>query len=948
MMEAKHCLPSGYRAVRGASAAEQARSGNYAELLWQTDPLADAVMQEFAGMPESEWRSLLESALARGIENVPHAPKSLRAFFAELENIPPWVDRERCNLGGATFLRCRLGFSVLALLSLPVIYSWPAGNKALALSGQLTHRASQRLKDTTRYVFAVCQPDGLSRYSEGFAMSVRVRLIHAQVRRLLIESGQWRSEEWGAPINQCHMAGTNLMFSVGVLDGLTRLGYRFEPAERDALMHLWRYAGYLLGIKPELLIANELEGQQLLELMFAFEPEPDDDSRALVNALMQTSFDYVRNFKLGRICSVNLCYGISRALLGKEHASALGYPKTLWRWLVPMVRPATWMVETARIYSSRVQALARVAGPKAFRHLLSERGLKGGAGEFPIPRKLAVRPDAPQPEGNGASLPYDTAQSLKTNDPIQVVCLGGGWVAIYLARALRPALRNGKVKLTVVSRDNYSTVHGLIAEMLTCKIQPQQINSSVRETILPAQLHNAQIESVDLGSRQVHTRRLLDGKACTIPYDHLVVGVGSVEDLSRYAGLGEHTFPLKTFADCYRLRNHLVTILETAAIETDPAEQQRLLTFVVAGANYAGVEVACDLVDYFRFLIRKRYPELRGQKFRVVLVEFGPRILPELGKRHPYLVRYAEKRVKRLGIELHLETGLHAATADEAVLTSGERIPTRTLISCTGMKASPLLDQFPSGRDSRGRLVTDSFCRVPGLTNVWAGGDCAAVPHPDGGTCPPLAHYAQKAGSNIGANILRATEGKPLKSYSFNGLGEACTLGHRSAIAHIKGVPTCGYLAWIGWRFIVLTMFVPSWTRRIRLMSDWWWTLILGRDIVNPRIADTGAISHVLYEPGQIVVPAGETRRYHYLVESGELDVVSSDKESEIVLRSLESGDYLGDDCRVAADCSIRARTRVRLLAIDNAAAEALSSARPDLAKILKERKHDAAEAQHN
>ena len=112
---------------------------------------------------------------------------------------------------------------------------------------------------------------------------------------------------------------------------------------------------------------------------------------------MQTSFEYVRNFKAGRYCSVNLCYGMSQALIGDEHANALGYPKTSWRWLVPAVRPATWMVETARIYSSRVQELAKVAGPKAFRHLLSERGLKGRAGNFVIPRKLAVRGDKQQP-----------------------------------------------------------------------------------------------------------------------------------------------------------------------------------------------------------------------------------------------------------------------------------------------------------------------------------------------------------------------------------------------------------------------------------------------------------------------------------------------------------------------------------------------------------------------
>jgi hypothetical protein len=224
-------------------------------------------------------------------------------------------------------------------------------------------------------------------------MTVRVRLIHAQVRRLLLNSGQWRSEVWGAPINQCHMAGTNVMFSVGVLDGLTRFGYHFERVEREALVHLWRYAGYLLGLDHELLIADEFEGHRFLDLMFAFEPQPDDDSRALVDALMQTSFTYIRNFKAGRLCSVNLCYGLSHALIGGEQAIALGFPKTRWKWLLLAIRPATWVIETARRFSTRVQALATVAGPKAFRHLLSERGLKGRTGEFVIPRRIAVRAD---------------------------------------------------------------------------------------------------------------------------------------------------------------------------------------------------------------------------------------------------------------------------------------------------------------------------------------------------------------------------------------------------------------------------------------------------------------------------------------------------------------------------------------------------------------------------
>ncbi|HXI54403.1 MAG TPA: FAD-dependent oxidoreductase, partial [Candidatus Saccharimonadales bacterium] len=357
--------------------------------------------------------------------------------------------------------------------------------------------------------------------------------------------------------------------------------------------------------------------------------------------------------------------------------------------------------------------------------------------------------------------------------------------------------------------------------------------------------------SVDVRNQSVLTRRALDGRAYPLPYDHLVVGVGSVEDLSRYTGMAEHAFPLKTFANCYRLRNHLLSVLEMAAIESHPEERRRLLTFVVAGGNYAGVEVACDLVDYFRLLTRKKYPELKFEEFSVVLLEVGSSLLPELAGRHPHLVRTAIKQVARLGINVRLNTGLAAATSDEAVLNSGERLATRTIITCTGMKPSPLLEPLPFRKDKRGRLETDPHCRVLDTAKIWAGGDCAAVPHPDGGTCPPLAHYAQKAGTNIGVNIRRSLQGKSLKRYSFNGLGEACTLGHGYAIAHLKGIPACGWFGWIGWRFIVLTMFVPCWKQRVRLMFDWLLTMLLGRDIVNPKFNEHPAISHALHDGGQ-------------------------------------------------------------------------------------------------
>jgi len=359
------------------------RAERCASYLFQADPPADGAVRALAGLPRSEAHALLDRALDLGRDAVPEAPPELREFLRGLETPPLWVDWSQVDLGGYTFLRCRLGFVVLACLSLPLFYSLPAGNKPLALSGRLVHRAAPRLKETVRFVLATCRKGGLRREGEGWKLTARVRLMHAQVRRLLLESGRWETERWGAPINQFHLAATNLLFSQAVLVGLRRLGYRFVAEETEALMHLWRYSGTLMGIGPELLCATEGEGRRLLELIFAIEGPPDEDSRALVGGVMEAALAYVRHG------SVEVAYGISRALIGRERAAALGYPESAWHLLVPTFRPFATGIELCRQWNvPGVRALASVCGTQMLRHLMSDRGLPGPMGEFALPDQL--------------------------------------------------------------------------------------------------------------------------------------------------------------------------------------------------------------------------------------------------------------------------------------------------------------------------------------------------------------------------------------------------------------------------------------------------------------------------------------------------------------------------------------------------------------------------------
>jgi hypothetical protein len=302
-----------------------------------TDPPADALAAAFAALPAGQGRQMLETALARGAAEVAGAPAALHEFFAHVDRTPLWVDWERVERGGTLFLRSGLlGVSVLSLACLPMMYRLPAGNKPLVFTGQLLRRAPRRLAETARFTLETSTPGGLRRHAAGFATTLRVRLMHAQVRRLLRRHERWNAD-WGVPVSQLHMAATNVTLSVVFLDGLRRLGVHVGRDESDALMSLWRYSGHLMGVVPELQCSTEEEGRHLLRCINAFEGAPDADSRALIDAVMTASYLPELDRHAWR---VPLSWDLSRQFVGDTIADGLGYPPPRrWRWLLPVARP---------------------------------------------------------------------------------------------------------------------------------------------------------------------------------------------------------------------------------------------------------------------------------------------------------------------------------------------------------------------------------------------------------------------------------------------------------------------------------------------------------------------------------------------------------------------------------------------------------------------------------
>lgn len=335
------------------------------------DPLVDSLLDATQHLPPGALQAMVERALAHGIERVPEAPPELRALFAELDHVPAWVDQRALQHGGELLMRAGwLGGLALAC-SLLYGYASPGGNKPLVFSGRLEQQTPRRLVETSRFVEATCRPGGLSRHGEGFAITVKVRLMHAHVRRMLLRSGRWSSEEWGLPANQHDMGATGLLFSFVVIETLTRFGFELSEEERHLYMQLWRYSGYLMGVHPEVLPTSYLEGRRLTEIIASTERGPDDDSRRLSRALFASGEQPRRATKQAEEKAkrlVKIGQGLIRGALGDELADGLDVPKHRYRHLFPVVRAAV----------SRVERASRSL-PEVARRELRRRAMQQGA-----------------------------------------------------------------------------------------------------------------------------------------------------------------------------------------------------------------------------------------------------------------------------------------------------------------------------------------------------------------------------------------------------------------------------------------------------------------------------------------------------------------------------------------------------------------------------------------
>lgn len=432
--------------------------------------------------------------------------------------------------------------------------------------------------------------------------------------------------------------------------------------------------------------------------------------------------------------------------------------------------------------------------------------------------------------------PRVTAVSVRN----RIVILGGGFAGMRTAECLERKFRTDfSTSLTLINETNALLFTPMLAEVAGSSLEPSHISTPLRSSLRRTEFIRGIVKAVDLEKRLVVLRNdaSADGAPArrVVPYDHLVFALGSISDYFGMTNIEKFAFNFKSLLDAIRIRNHVIEMFERADLESDPALRSSLLTFVVAGGGFAGVELAGALNDFAHGILVD-YPSLRPNDLNIVLVHSRDRVLPELSES---LARYAQEKMQLRGVSFRLNTRIVDAHPGVVLLSDGE-VRAETLVWTAGTAPSPLVKSLRLEKDKRGALVVDGTLAVAGRPGLWAIGDCAAVTDTTTGhPCPPTAQFALREAEVLASNIQAHLDGRPPRRFHFDSLGALCVVGHQTACAELsvpfarsRSLRFSGLFAWLLWRGIYLAK-LPGLERKIRVLMDWTIELFFPRDIVQ-------------------------------------------------------------------------------------------------------------------
>src|SRR5215467_2193518 len=411
----------------------------------------------------------------------------------------------------------------------------------------------------------------------------------------------------------------------------------------------------------------------------------------------------------------------------------------------------------------------------------------------------------------------------------RIVIAGGGFAGLYAAIHFDKRLaRRADVEVTLISRENFILFTPMLHEVAAGDLYPGDIVNPLRRILRHVRVVEADVQAIDLNARRVHCTAGVAGQELEFEFDHLLLTLGSETNFFDMDGLRDWSVTMRSLGDATMLRNRMVALLEEASLQSDEGERRRLLTFVTAGGGFSGAETTGAVNDFVRETIRF-YPQLREDLVRVVVVHPGNFILPELGEE---LGRYAELKLRERNVEVI--KGLRVANYDGEVVTlsDGTSIPATTLIWTAGVKPSPVIASLACQKE-RGRLLVKEDMSVPGVSGLWAAGDCAAIPDVISGAgkfYPPTAQHALRQGVVVAKNIEAAILGRAPKPFRFKMLGMLASIGHHTGVAMMFGIKFSGFIAWCFWRSVYL-MKLPRVAKKLRVMASWTLDIFFGQEI---------------------------------------------------------------------------------------------------------------------
>ncbi len=412
----------------------------------------------------------------------------------------------------------------------------------------------------------------------------------------------------------------------------------------------------------------------------------------------------------------------------------------------------------------------------------------------------------------------------------RILIVGGGFAGVTVAQHLEGNLP-GTVEIVVISADNHLVFTPMLPEVVGRTISPLHVVVAGRELTKKTRWLEARITRIDRDNHTAHYA-LANGEEASLTYTHLVLACGSRVNIGEIPGLANRGYALKTVMDAIALGNDLIGNFEAASVETDSAVRRRLLSVVVIGGGFSGVEVAGHISDLMQ-AIHRYYPELAKVPRKIHLLQKRDRILPELN--HQTLSEFALKKLKQNEIDVRLEVGAKEVTATAVKLSTGESIAAGLVVCTIGTDTQPMITALGLPLE-KGRLPTDPDMRVTGTEDLWALGDCAMIPNAfDQRPSPATAQFALQQARQLAKNLQRVIDRKPTAPFSFRPRGLVAAIGHRNAVAEIYGIRLWGFPAWFLWRGVYLFK-LPTLGRKFEVAIGWAWSLFFAPNIVQFRL----------------------------------------------------------------------------------------------------------------